>query len=294
MALISEVIRAGMTIYKRTFASGRPRKGEKREPRRQVTPESVRKQNDHKAERDLQIKLNANFVNGDYHLVLTYADPLPDDLTTKKYLEKFKRKINELYALKGIVAAHIVVTGWGRESGRIHHHMILSAGASIDEIRALWPHGHIRQRESLYSYPDFRELGTYLMQHHADEKFRRPDSVYKRRYTCSRSIKTPEVRRDEAKVSELLDPKPDNKNWYIDKNSIFEGVNPMTGRIYVEYVMLPLIPDAKYNKWRRLKRTRARSLGLDAWLKENDEHQLEFDIDYFGALSDGYEREDRR
>jgi hypothetical protein len=53
--------------------------------------------------------------------------------------------------------------------------------------------------------------------------------------------------------------------------------------------MLPLIPDAKYGKWKKLKRTRARSLGLDAWLKENDEHQIEFDIDYLDALGDGDE-----
>jgi hypothetical protein len=109
--------------------------------------------------------------------------------------------------------------------------MIMSQGVTIDEIQTIWPHGDVRQGKSLYSYPDFRELGTYLMQHHEDDRFREDDAVFKRRYTTSRTVRMPEARRDEVKASELLDPKPDSKNWYIDKNSVFEGVNPMTGRI---------------------------------------------------------------
>jgi hypothetical protein len=274
--LICEVTKAGNTIFKRIFAE-RPRAeaGKPRAHRTAPTSEAVREMNDKASERQLQIKLNHNFADGDFHLVLTYAGEPPDPARAMKDLQKFQRDANRLYRSKAIVLKYITVTEYKHE--RIHHHVVMTGGVDLAAcILPLWPHGIIRPTW-LNTDGDYRRLASYLIKE-TTKHFRAEDAMGKRRYRCSRTIETPETRRDYVKETEIDDPVPP-AGWYIDKDSCYEGMNPVTGRRYMEYVLLPLYPDAKYGKWKRLKQIRPQPLGQQRWLSDNYEYQTEIAID---------------
>jgi hypothetical protein len=155
--------------------------------------------------------------------------------------------------------------------------MVLSCGVGLDDIRKIWPHGHVIHHNDLYSAPDFRQLAEYLIKQ-TNDRFRDDNEVYHRRYSPSRTIELPETRREEVDESELETPKI-QAGWFIDKDSYYEGFNPVTGQMYNEYVLLPIDADSKYKKWNRMKKTRPAPDGTAAWLRKNLEYQYEMSLD---------------
>ena len=72
MKVYKETIMAGRTILRSIkISSGDHR--DKRAPKKNITPDAVRKNNDRLAVKNLTADLNANFEGGDMHITLTYA-----------------------------------------------------------------------------------------------------------------------------------------------------------------------------------------------------------------------------
>ena len=153
------------------------------------------------------------------------------------------------------------------ENKRIHHHMILSRMDTYD-LDQIWTAGKARPTH-LDGSGDYRKLASYLIKE-TDKTFRKPDAFSKQRFSCSRTVKTPDKKVEEVDAAQLIkDPKP-VKGYYIDKNSIYHGVNPVTGIPYLEYVMISENQIPRLSIWPKGKRRKFR----EKYYNEPEEYQI--------------------
>lgn len=218
---------AGKTIFVQVTRTKPERvPGEKRGKREKPTTAQVQRINQKNSEKMLSIILNHNFLPGDYHIVLTYSGEPPKPEDAKVNLRNFQRRLLALYRRHGKVLKWVAATEY--ENKRIHHHLVVNAGVDLAEIDAIWPHGFVRPTW-LDSSGDYRKLAAYLIKE-TSKTFRDPMAVSRRRYNKSRTVIVPDEKVDDhVSASHLIDPKP-VAGYYIDKDSIYRGENPFTGR----------------------------------------------------------------
>jgi hypothetical protein len=221
--------------------------------------------------------------------MFSYDDPEPSAKDAHRELDNFKRRLARLYRKHKIKLKWISTTEYGKEAGRIHHHMIISGGVPVEEIIKKWGKGFVRCTP-FNSDDDRRPLGSYIAKE-TEKRADDPERAGYKRWTCSTNIIRPRELQEEISEREFDNPKiPDR--YYIDKDSIIEGINPVTGRPYKLYVLKLLDPQDDRRYW-KLKTLRAAPHERDEvrrWLIENTPVQT----DLFCALSDGYERENLR
>lgn len=96
----------------------------------------------------------------------------------------------------------------------------------------------------------YKALSEYLIKE-TSKTFRDSDSVHKRRYTASRNLVRPVIKREAVDAQELLDdPKP-IAGYYIPKETVRRFEHPVTGVEHVEYYMVALHEPRKYKVWPR-------------------------------------------
>ena len=108
------------------------------------TTEAQKKLNARRAEERLIQLINANFAEGDLLVTCTYAqgkEP-PDLQSAQRSMRNYMARIKRLCKRKGLEEPeYVYVTEtteskrWGR---RYHHHMVLKAGLSRQEVEDLW------------------------------------------------------------------------------------------------------------------------------------------------------------
>lgn len=219
---------------------------DKRKQKRNITTEKVRANNDRMAAKNLARLLNANFGEDDFHVVLTYREA-PSREQAKKDRARFIRRLRKAVPdLK-----YVAVTEW--EHTRIHHHLILS-GCTLNQVDELWESKGYVRASLLDSSGEYSQLAEYLIKE-TTKTFRREDSCYKRRYSCSSNLIRPIVKREEIMISDLFeteDPEP-IPGYYIPKDSIRRYEHPITGMEHLEYVMVALNEPRRYKQWPRGK-----------------------------------------
>ena len=239
-------VQAGIFLFSKI--TGRKKDIQKeRAPKSKPSSKDVIAINDKNAERDLSIKLHANFGSGDIHAVLTYSGDEPSMEQAKKNLDKFKRDLSKLYKKHCIDNKWIEVTEY--KNKRIHHHFILKKVA-MEEIVKIWPHGFVRPTW-LDNTGDYRKLVSYLIKE-TSKTFREPDAFAKRRYHCSRAVKAPDAREEEVSIQQLFEPKA-NKGYQIDQDSVWKGINPATDRPYIEFIQIALDEPKPYKRGKKRK-----------------------------------------
>lgn len=235
-------ITAGKTIeviksYSKGIGNHRQR-GVKNKP----TAEEMEKINQKNAEAKLRRLINANFGYGDYHLVLTYKRELrPDPAEAKKRITKFLRVLRREYKRNGEELKYIIVTEYKNKA--IHHHLIINGiDLNINKmLRKCWEWGtpHITPLDNTGQY---KELAAYFIKE-TSKTFKEKDGGAMQRYSCSRNLIKPVTKisliRKAAKW--LGEPKA-KKGYYIEKDSIYNGINPFTGKPIQYYTMVKL-PD---------------------------------------------------
>lgn len=247
------------------------RAGEKRHraPKKNVTTASMRKYNDHLAEKKLARKINANFVPGDYHTTLTYAE-VPTQEEAERQLSNWIRRMKREYAKAGKEFRYIAVTEY--KNHRIHHHIVMSY---IDHriIQKQW-----REGRCLFSVlnksRNYRKLANYLIKE-TQKTFREPGNATKRRWRGSRNLVEPIVVRQEVSASEFYnDPKP-VKGYAIDEDSVIRYENPVNGLEHLEYCMVSTDPVPRLHRWRTGKVVKR----SETYLRFDEYRQLELNFD---------------
>jgi len=176
------------------------------------TPEEKVRYNNHRSEKRFVRTVNTNFTSAAYYVTLTYDDEhLPKSYEeAQKNLDNYIRRLRHSNPNAKIIA----VTGYGRRSGRLHHHLIIDF-VSEGDILSKWTFGEIAKVEHLRKNnyyngvnhgEDFTALAIYLHKHtpseHKGKRWKQTKNIQqpiqekaervKRIYTPARPPKTPD------------------------------------------------------------------------------------------------------
>ena len=223
------------------------RKGERRGPVEKKTKQEIRDANARQAARKLTRKINANFKPGDWHVVLTYLKgERPDPERARKDIKTFLRKLRDEYKKHGFELKYIQVTEYLNKS--IHHHLILNKvndgkKTTSDYVNSIWAaigRGHSKF-VPLYDEGEYKGLADYFVKE-TEKTFRDESSPVKQRYTCSRNLVEPQVKRriNTTKKGWKADPRP-RPGYYIVPETLYNGLDKL-GYPYQRYMMIKIKP----------------------------------------------------
>ena len=215
--------------------------GMKRMKKKKATPEQIAKINQYNKEKKARHRLRQYFGDGDWLVTLTYKKEKrpPDMKMAKHHYRKFITKVRKEYKKRG-KELYWIRNIENNSTNNWHIHLIIKDIPEIIKIlNEAWPYGRVHDPKPLYKRGRFADLAKYITK---DEKSTRKDIgsnldhvVTEANYSTSRNmpIKQPEIKLLKRWQEE---PKP-KKGWYIDKESYYEGINPVTGYKYRHYTM---------------------------------------------------------
>lgn len=168
----------------------------------QISREDQDKLNDVQSWRMLVRMINCNFSHeaGDLCVTLTFRRYMSREAARKQYsrfLRKMRdiRKKRELTALKYILIDEV-------QSGRQHAHIVISGGVSLEEMTAVWDQLGTVSVSVLDGTNNYKELAAYLLKQHktrrgsqSDENTKGQRKRNERRWTCSRNLEKPVVKK---------------------------------------------------------------------------------------------------
>ena len=241
-----DTIVAGKTIMRFLKATARVKtERQERAPRKYPTSEAVQKNNFRYAVRMLTAKLNHNFKPGDYHVTLTYKDLVSTE-EAKKNLKRFLDNMRNYCRKNNIEFKWVAVTEY--EHTRIHHHIVMSK-VDLEAVKKYWPHG--------YRYPSFLDdtgnyyrLAEYLLKE-TEKTFREDGSPQKRRYTSSRNVKMPEVRREKVSGREVDQYIKVPAGYYVDEDTKRKYKHAILGVECMEYILVSTEDEPRIKRWRK-------------------------------------------
>ena len=215
--------------------------GEKREKKKKPTPEDVRRQNERNRWRKIQRLILMNFREGDWHLILKYRPGERPETweEAKAQLRKFLNRMREAYKKAGIPFRWIAVTERGKRGQVLHHHLVIEdiRRDGIDTVRLvkkLWSCGS-GFFSALYEDGEYEKLAGYIVK--AETKEEGGWCTYSR----SRNLKAPVKKVEDVPHKRWRDPPVAPKGWYVVKDSVYNGTNPVTGHPYQHYTIKKLI-----------------------------------------------------
>lgn len=167
------------------------RRGRKARP----TSEIQEKLNKRYAEKRIGYLVNTNFTEEDIRLDLTYdKNHLPSSPEDAQHqCQLFIRRLIRFRKRHGLPdLKYIYVTEVGKQSGRVHHHLILSGGVLVKDLARLWRKGYTTVKPLQF---DIEHGCTAL----AEYLVKKP--ILRRRWNCSKNLQQPEVRMRTGRVS---------------------------------------------------------------------------------------------
>ena len=239
MPHLKYVIVAGRVVEIRKTYS--PRYGKKipRGENSSLTPEAMEKVNEREAEAKLRRIFNANFKGGDFHAVFEYSaqyNPTPEE--ARKHLEKLLRDMRALYKKRGTVLKYITTTERGQRGRRkLHHHLVVNY-MDTRLISALWPWSRVKFFP-LDDSGQYAKLAEYLIKR-TRVTYKNGDAGYKKRWNSSKNLKTPKVKTYVISAAKWRKEPKAWSGYYIEKDSLFDGVSAVTGYPMQFYSMVKL------------------------------------------------------
>lgn len=221
-------------MEKHTGKYGAP--GMKRSKRAKPTQEQMAKQNQWKKERDIRWLLKENFGEHDYWITLTYRPgERPISLeAAKTQVQKFLRQMRTWYKRQGTDMKYIVITEYGSRGG-VHHHIVVNRIPGTDiEIARKWTYGN-PQFTLLYLQGDFRKLANYIAKQPAQD-----NAIKEKWYSRSRNLQKPRMEKRVMRRKTFAQDPFVPKGFYLEKESLYAGTNPITGHPYRYYTLVKI------------------------------------------------------
>ena len=119
----------------------------------------------------------------------------------------------------------------------------------IEKIQQIWDKGWVKFAV-LDDTGNYIELAEYLIKE-TTKTFREEGSPYKRRYSCTKNLVKPVVKREEVCPSELWDDPEPIQGYYIPKDYERRYEHPVTGLEHLEYIMVAVDKPRRYKVWPR-------------------------------------------
>lgn len=208
--------------------------GVKREKKRKCTPEDIKRQNETNRWKKLQRIILANFKAGDWHLILKYGKKKPEQYKEAvDQRREFIKEMRKAYKKADIPFKWIAVTERGKRGRVLHHHLVIQditeAGIiTVQLVKKLWTYGNAFF-VSLYEDGEYEKLAEYIVK--AETKEESGWCTYSR----SRNMIVPQPEREKIHRRKWANPPRAPKGWYILKETVHNGTNPVTGHPYQHY-----------------------------------------------------------
>lgn len=221
--------------------TGKPPKGQ-RAKRQKATPEQIEKQNQYNREKNVRRLIKENFKPYDHWVTLTYIKGCRGGL--KEALEdrkKFLRYLRTAYKKAGYELFWIGRTEVGKRGG-LHHHMIINRIPDSDIlISQAWQ--KIQRAGKVNFTPlrekgQFKDLAEYIVK--PDKEDEMGKKVIQSAYSHSRNLKVPEPDIRRTTIKKIVTYPEPTPGYYIDKDSVCQGRNPVTGREYLHYIEIKI------------------------------------------------------
>ncbi|OOM79903.1 hypothetical protein CLPUN_14210 [Clostridium puniceum] len=227
---------AGKTIevekyYTYKYKSKGTKRGEVVKP----TSEQQQKINDALAEKNLRLKMNENFGEGDLHIIPGYRkEEKPNSRKEmRKDADDLLKKLRKEYKKQGKELKYIHVMEIGSK-GAMHHHLVIN---HIDTriIQKCWKKGRIKVYP-LDETGQYSKLAAYFVKQTSKTK-----ELQSKRWSCSKNLIIPEPNIEIITHREWFRkvPKP-QKGYYIDKESVYSGISEFTGYGFLRYTMIKI------------------------------------------------------
>ena len=246
----------GSIEHEYKFAGRYGAKGEKRSQRQQASKEQIKKQNQWIREKRMRRLIKANFTEDDLWVTLKYPKGQRKPIAeVKKDLKNFISNMRYAYKRRSEPLKYIYRVEIGRKGG-IHIHILLNRirgepGSDV-LIKKLWTCGKTHY-ELLYESGGYQDLACYIVKL-PDETVEKQLSLFPEgerkeliKYSCSRNLVRVEPVSREYKhwtMRKIIEEGPTpTEGYYIDKDSIICGINPITGMSYMYYTEYPLVKE---------------------------------------------------
>ena len=213
--------------------------GQGRKKKQKLSQEQTEKKNQRNKEKRCRRKMREHFRANDYYVTLTYArENRPSSMEeAKKDFARMIKKLRREYASAGKELKWIRNIEVGTR-GAWHVHLVINRIPNLDIIlQGVWPHCRVYY-QLLYERGGFRKLAEYITKTPKTDKHLRETN-----YSTSRNLPIPDP---EVKIigSGTWKKKPViPKGWYLDQESFWEGINPVTGYPSRSYTLLRLPED---------------------------------------------------
>lgn len=209
--------------------------GCKRGKKKNKTPEEVEHQNMLQRVRKVRRLILMNFHPGDYHMVLNYRpEERPKDFkAARKDQTRFLDGMRKACKKAGVEFKYISITEKGKRGQIHHHHLIIEDIDNMNTaslVKRLWTKGNIYLSD-LYESGQYEKLAVYIVKKETKD----PDGWSS--YSRSRNLETPKEHTDSMKRRSWPKEPKAPKGWYIVKDSVQNGENPITGYPYQYYFM---------------------------------------------------------
>ena len=204
-----------------------------RSRKRELTPEEKQKLNHRGKVKKCRRKLRLYFEKNDYLVTLTYRkDNRPENMDQcKKDWSIFIRKLRDWFRKKGIVFRWIRNIEVGTR-GAWHIHVVIKRAADLDiKIRECWPHGKV-SFQLLYEKGEFAALAGYMTKCPLTDK-----KLKESHYWASRNMPIPDPVQ-KARKWKTWHKTRIPQGYFLDKDSFYESINPITGYPYREYTLI--------------------------------------------------------
>ncbi|MCM1057913.1 MAG: hypothetical protein NC517_09935 [Firmicutes bacterium] len=237
MPYIIETCVAGKTIETCKYYSYRYHaKGEKRGKKEKPTSAAQVKVNLRKAEKDLRRLMNENFRDGDSLVRLDFSKMHypAGSRQMQKAMSAFLKKLRELFRKQGRELKYIYVKEIGKRGGR-HVHIIMSK-VDTDTLMACWPFGGIHL-DPLYSDGQYAKIAAYFIKYSAKTEETEGKLIGKR-WNPSRNLRRPEPEKRPVEANTFSKSIRLPAGYYLDKDSIQEGISSYTGFEYFSYTLI--------------------------------------------------------
>lgn len=218
--------------------------GKPRDKKKKATKDQVRKINQYNKAKKARRKLREYFKENDWLLTLTYRKECrPEDMKScAKHFSKMIRILRKIYRKKGY-ELYWIRNIENTPTNNWHIHLIVNSLPDTDTMllfKTIWKHGTTYPK-LLYENGGFRNLADYITK---DENTKKEDvaegvldhRVTEAKYSSSRNM--PLTPPDEQLLKRWTKEPALKKGWILDKDSYFEGINPVTGYKYRHYTLI--------------------------------------------------------
>ena len=174
-----------------------------RSKKRKPTSETMKKLNQRNAERKLIRLLNTNFTKEDIRFDLTYdSDHCPDSPEdAQREMQNFLRRVKRYRAKHDLPELkYVAVTEVGSRGGRVHHHIVMSGGISINTLAEIWGRGYTTAKPLQFDEQGLAGIAKYLL---------KDEPVLSKRWSASRNLEQPKVSERDGRL-----PKYKVKEWH--------------------------------------------------------------------------------